>query len=110
MHSGDDWPRLIRAYRRRTHDGRLGGMSLGQVRCVRFPDGSVIVKTSSRPSEALFYKAVARRLPQVDIPIPETQWSYHLPDSPWLLLEDLPDQLPVLALDRWRARRKPLQI
>ena len=29
-------------------------------------------------------------------------WSCHLPDTHWLVLEDIPHPLPVPALDRWR--------
>jgi aminoglycoside phosphotransferase (APT) family kinase protein len=107
MHDVDGWPQQVRAHLRRTYGepsgaDQLGGMSLGRVYRVRFPGGSVIVKTSPRPSEALFYETVAGRLREAGIPIPEMEWSCHLPDSHWLILEDIPDPLPVPPLDRWR--------
>jgi aminoglycoside phosphotransferase (APT) family kinase protein len=115
MHHVDDWPRSVRAYLRRTYGeplgaDRLGGMSLGQVYRVHFPDGSVIVKTSPRPSEVLFYETVAGRLRQSGIPIPEMEWSCHLPDSHWLVLEDIPDPLPVPPLDRWRPDQRVVAV
>jgi hypothetical protein len=99
MHHVDDWPWPVRAHLRRAYGelsgvDRLGGMSLGRVYRVHFPDGSVIVKTSPQPTEALFYERVAGRLRQAGIPIPALKWSCHLPDWHWLILEDIPPPAP----------------
>jgi aminoglycoside phosphotransferase (APT) family kinase protein len=107
MNHFDDWPPPVRAHIRRAYAepasvDRLGGMSLGRVYRVHLPDESVIVKTSPRPAESLFYETVADRLRVAGIPIPELEWSCHLPKSHWLILEDIPDPLPVPPLDRWR--------
>jgi hypothetical protein len=37
-------------------------------------------------------------LRQAGIPIPELKWSCHLPDSHWLILEEIPHPLPVAGL------------
>jgi aminoglycoside phosphotransferase (APT) family kinase protein len=107
MHHVDDWPWPVRAHLWRVYGepsgaDRLGGMSLGRVYRVHFPDVSVIVKTSPQPTESLFYEKVAGRLRQAGIPIPELKWSCHLPDSHWLILEDIPHPLPVPPPNRWR--------
>jgi hypothetical protein len=75
MQHVDDWPRPVGAYLQRAYGApsavdRLGRMSLGRVYRLRFPDVSVIVKTSPRPVESLFYGMVASRLRQTGIPVP----------------------------------------
>ena len=80
----------------------LGGMSVARVFRLRFSEGSVVVKTSPRPAESLFYERVAGRLREAGVPIPRLEWVAHLPDAHWLILEDIPHPLPAPPPDGWR--------
>ena len=102
-----DWPEAVAAHIRRVYGPPLfveplGGMSVARVFRLRFPEGSVVIKTSPRPAEALFYERVAGRLREAGVPIPALEWVAHLPGAHWLILEDVPYPLPVPPPDRWR--------
>jgi hypothetical protein len=89
---------------------RLGGMSLARVFRLHVQGGSVIVKTSPKPAESLFYERVAGRLRDDGVPIPRLEWSTHLPDSHWIAIEDLPLPLAVPPPERWRPDPRVLSV
>lgn len=103
-----DWPPSVRDYLRAAYGEpiklrRLGGMSLARVYRVRFPATSVIVKASPSPKETVFYERAAGPLRRAGIPTPHLEWSAHQDNSHWLILEDIPNPLPIPRRDDWRA-------
>lgn len=74
---------------------RLSGMSLSGVWRVRGTNASLIVKTGPSPTEARFYEDVAPSLRAEGIPIPALELALAGPDANWLVIEDIPDPLPV---------------
>jgi hypothetical protein len=107
MEGWSGWPEPVREHIRRMYGvpvavERLGGMSVARVYRARFAEGSLIVKTSPRPAESLFYERVAGRLRQAGVAIPGLEWVAHLPDGHWLIIEDVPEPLPVPPRERWR--------
>lgn len=81
---------------------RLAGMSLSGVWRVRFALGSVIVKAGPSPFEARFYERAAPALRAAGVPIPELELAHHEPDTNWLVIEDIPEALPVAQADIWQ--------
>lgn len=77
-----------------------GGQSQANVWRVRFAHQSVIVKRTKQPRERLFYTTIAPLLREVNIPIPQLEWTGVVDDDYWLVLEDVPAPLP---RTRWQA-------
>jgi len=107
MNHRPDWPDPVTEHLRRAYGEplaveRLSGMSVARVERARFPATSVIVKSSPRPAESIFYERIADRLRPAGVPIPRLEWVAHLPDAHWLIIEDIPTPLPVSPLDRWQ--------
>jgi hypothetical protein len=101
------WPEPVIAYLRGAHGEpssieRLGGMSVASVHRVRFADTSVIVKSSPRPAESLFYERIAPQLREAAVPIPTQDWVGHVGGGHWLVLEDIPAPFVALPPDRWQ--------
>ncbi len=97
-----DWPEPVRDHLQRGYGDpvqvdRLGGMSLARVYRARFGGISLIVKASPSTKETFFYERAAGPLGQAGVPTPRLEWSAHLPGGCWLILEDIPDPLPI----RW---------
>lgn len=101
------WPPALAAFLAATHGPpagieRLAGMSPAQVWRVRFAAGSVIVKGSPSPREALVYEHLGPTLRAAGVAMPERRWSAHLDGAHWLVLEDLPHPAPIQPPETWR--------
>jgi hypothetical protein len=109
------WPSALVEQLHRTHDApssveRLGGMSGSCVWRVRFTGSSVIVKASASPAEARFYELAAGPLREAGILSPRLEWALHEPDAHWLVLEDIPTQLPTQPVAGWRPDPRVIAI
>lgn len=85
----------------------LYGFSRARVWRVVFAHGSVIVKTTMRSNEFVFYESVAPTLYRANIPLPTLQWSAQIAQATWLVLEDIPHPFP---RRRWRADPEQLAV
>lgn len=81
---------------------RLSGMSRSGVWRVRFAATSLIVKVSPSAFEARFYEEIAPSLRLAGVPIPDLELVLHEPDTHWLVIEDIPEPLPVLPAGSWQ--------
>lgn len=109
------WPEVVvehirRAYGQPVSVQRLGGMSLARVYRATFTDRSLIVKASPREMESLFYERVAAQLRGAGIGIPHAEWVGHLPEGHWLILEDIPESLPVASAGEWHSDGRVLDV
>jgi Ser/Thr protein kinase RdoA (MazF antagonist) len=105
--SFEQWPEEVRAHVRATWGEpsgveRLGGWSLARVYRLRVGGTSFVVKTSPNLTESAFYERAAPMLREAGVPIPTLEWSCHLPDAPWLIIEDLPGMLPAPNSESWQ--------
>ena len=105
MHLPLVWPVPLGRHLRETYGEAsavepLSGMSGAQVYRVRLAGASVIVKGNVRPAEVLFYEKVAPIVQAHGVPTPYLKWSWHRPESRWIVLEDIPRPFP---RERWSA-------
>lgn len=105
--SFERWPEEVRAHTlgawgEPTSVERLGGWSLARVYRMRVAGTSFVVKTSPNSTESTFYERASPTLRAAGVPIPTLEWSCHLPDAHWLIIEDLPGTLPVPHRDHWQ--------
>lgn len=101
----DAWPTILTDFLLATYGpslsvSLLGGMSGASVWRLRFANGSVIVKTSSKANEFRFYREIAPTLRTSGVAVPELRWSRYDDGMYWLALEDIPQSLP---RERWLA-------
>jgi hypothetical protein len=112
MKMPEGWPERIQeylqgAYGDLTDMERLGGMSDAEVSRLQFRKKSVILKVSTRPGEAQFYKRAAPVLRGHAIPLPYVELNIEANSVCWLVLEDVPQPLP---RERWFCDSEMLMI
>lgn len=81
---------------------RLGGMSVSRVHRIRGGGTSAILKISPSAAEHRFYRSVAPELRRAGVGIPQLFDAAHMGGCYCLLLEDIPNPLPVKRGTDWR--------
>ncbi|HEX5167342.1 MAG TPA: aminoglycoside phosphotransferase family protein [Thermomicrobiales bacterium] len=112
---GAVWPERLREAIERHTGGRFGverlsGMSFSGVWRVSGAAGSTIVKASQSGYEASFYEGVASSLRRAGVPIPDLLLALDDGTRHWLLLEDIPEPLPVASGPDWQPDGQIVEI
>lgn len=92
---------LIEFYGKPMEINKLNGIKVeGGCYRIRFSNHSVIVKGMANPQEYLFYTECSSYLQEFKRNIPELYWSQRDRDNYWIVIEDIPFNLPK---ERWQA-------
>lgn len=98
---------LIERYGCAGHVEPLSGLTDASVWRLHFTEESVIVKRTTNANEAFFYKQVAPKLQDAEVPIPELLFLECKDESVWIVLEYIPRPFPK---ERWLADGEQLSI
>jgi aminoglycoside phosphotransferase (APT) family kinase protein len=110
------WPPTLLSFLDRAYGALLsverldGGMSPARVSRLQFAETSVVVKASPRSKETVFYERIADQLRPAGLPIPALHWSAQIDGEHWLVLEDIPDPLPLPHHLHWRPDARTVAV